>query len=295
MKLLFLDDSFIRNSWFFGYGGFCIDSSAIRSLSNELAELKSRHGLPLSVELKWSPGPHHFLRARFVGVRHELYRSAINILSNHDAKIICAVHALRECYGVRLHGWSQARATQWAAKQQLRFIAERFDRPYLAGHNSEGIIVCDQFGSRDEESIVTSQFSADMLVGTEFSKMERITHVPLMTESKHSPALQLADIVVGAVTSALAGGRYGIALFDEIAPLFLWNPHERAVDFASMLSAAVIGYGLKLFPKSIERQSAQIFKNVDLFYDVTKKEGVRRIPLPTVIASAPLKPASPIL
>jgi hypothetical protein len=276
MKLLFLDDSFSRHSWFFGFGGFCIDSSELRALGADLAKLKSRLGVPSEVEVKWSPGPDHFLRTRFAGVRHELYRSAISLLAQHGAKVICAVHALKECYGVSLHGWSQARAKQWAAKQQLRFVAERFDRPYLETHKAEGMIVCDQFGSRYEESVVTRQFSADLLTGTEFSKMEHIVHVALMTESKYSPAVQLADIVIGAVTSAIAGGRYGIALFDEIAPLFVWNPHERAIDFASMLSSAVIGFGLKIFPRGIERQAAELFKNVDRVYVVTKKDGVKR-------------------
>lgn len=282
MKLLFLDDSFSRESWFCGYGGFCIDSAVLRSVTTDLVEVKSQFGIPPWVELKWSPGPDHYLRTRFRGVRHELYRAAIRILDRRDARVICAVHALRECYGVSLHGWGRARAAQWAAKQQLRFIAERFDRPYLQSQSEDGMIICDQFGTRDEDSIVAGQFSADMLFGTEYSKMEHIVHVALMTESKHSPAVQLADIIVGVVTSALAGGKYGLALFDEIAPRFLWNPHERAIDFTSTLSSAVIGFGLKVFPKSVERRAQMLFRSVDPAYVVTKKSGVKKMRVPTV-------------
>jgi len=176
---------------------------------------------------------------------------------------------------VNLHGWSRAEATLWAAKQQLRFLAERFDKPFLKQANSHGMIICDEFSTREEDAQVAKHFSVDMLLGTYYSTMERIPHVAMMTESKHSPPLQVADLIVGVVTSAIAGSRWGRALFEDVAVQMLWNPHVHSVSFACSLSAGVLGYGLKVFPNKLTPAAESLFSDLNKIY-IVNNSGVKR-------------------
>jgi len=266
VQILFLDDSATKESWHVGYGGFCIDADALPALTSDVQDLKKRFGLPSGVEIKWSPDKSHYLRAKFTGVRHDLYKAVVQLLGKHNARVICAVHALKECYGVALHGWSRNRATQWAVRQQLRFIAERYERPYLASMPQSGIIVCDEGDSKTEEHMAAQQFSFDMVFGTDYENFDHIAHLPLIGISTFSAPLQIADVVVGAVTSAVGGGRYGVALFDEVARHFLWNPHLGSTGFSSLVSAAVVGFGLKVFPASQDGRARGLFKELDAHF-----------------------------
>src|SRR2546425_11707171 len=220
VRILFVDDSATKDSWHVGYGGFCIDADVLPALTRDLQDLKKRFALPSGVEIKWSPDKAHYLRTKFTGVRHELNKAVIELLGQHDARVICAVHALKECYGVALHGWTRDRATRWAVRQQLRFIAERYERPYLTSLSQNGLIICDEHDSKTEQHMAAQQFAFDMVFGTRYEIFERIAHLPLITLSKFSAPLQIADVVIGVVTSAVGGGRYGIALFDSVARHF---------------------------------------------------------------------------
>jgi hypothetical protein len=114
MKLLFLDDSYHRSQKLLGYGGYCIDSKRARSIAEAVAELKTRYRIPQNVELKWSPNSKHFLRTKFAGSRHELYHNVIKTIADHGGRLICAVHALADCHGMAMHGWSLVQAKLWA-------------------------------------------------------------------------------------------------------------------------------------------------------------------------------------
>ena len=187
VQILFLDDSATKDSWHVGYGGFCIDADALQALSTDLLEVKTRFGLPSGVEIKWSPDKTHYLRTKFVGVRHELYRAVIDVLGRHDARVICAVHALKECYGVALHGWDRNRATRWAVRQQLRFICERYERPYLTSLSCEGLIVCDEHDNKTEQHLAAQAFVADKALGTHYETLDHIVHLPLCIGTGRRP------------------------------------------------------------------------------------------------------------
>jgi len=266
MHLLFLDDSFLKQSWHLGYAGFAINASALRAMSTELADLKEDVGLPLSAELKWSPPPDHAIRTSLRGSRHDLYCRARAILHRHGARVLCAIHALRECYGVTLHHWGRDRAVRWAAQQQLRYLAERFATPFLSTAADEGLVICDHYSSRTDDARATDSFRADLAQGTDYATFERIPHVILMADSKHSPAIQLADVVVGIATSALAGNTYGRKLFPHLAPLRLSNPST----IAGSPSTATVGYGFKVFPPSAMGSARILFKELDETYVVTR-------------------------
>ena len=112
MRVLFLDDSYQREKKYLGYGGFWIEGTNIRSLTRDLRELKSKFDIPPDVNLKWSPEPDHYLRTEFTGKRHDLYQDAISLLDKYNARVICAVHDLGDCYGIRLYNWDFKRFRQ---------------------------------------------------------------------------------------------------------------------------------------------------------------------------------------
>lgn len=273
MKLLFLDDSLQRDKNYLGYGGFCIDGSEIVNITAGVTELKRRLRMPESVELKWSPDPRHYLRTTFKGSRKQLYRATIELLRDCGASVICAVHSLDDCYGKTLHGWDTRRTILWATRSQLKFVAERFEKPCLSTSDDKGLMISDQSGDRREESTLLEDVFNTLRGGTRFRRFERICMPPLMTDSQFCLPLQLADIVVGIIVSALAGSKYGVELFDDIALLFMKNPHERAVTFASTVSSSVLGYGLVLFPVSFRPRGLELFREIDSRYSYTP-EGI---------------------
>ena len=274
VKILYLDDSYRREERILGYGGYHVDGAAMRRIGDDVAALKNHYGIPPAVELKWAPPRDHFLRTRFTGRRHELYRDALAILERNGARVMCAVHFLNECYPLSLHGWTVDRTIRWAAKQQLKFLAERFQRPCLASGDDCGLIIVDEFGSREGQEALIEGFSLHMLLGTEYETLDRIGALPLTTSSKRSPHVQLADIVTGVIVAALAGSRYGVDLFEHVARCFLYNPHEGSQGFASLLSTAVLGYGLKVFPRGCCTKVEPLFTELDRRYIVTGEKGI---------------------
>lgn len=273
MKFLFLDDSFQRDKNYLGYGGFCIDESEVVNLTAGVTDLKRRLGIPEPIELKWSPSPRHYLRATFRGGRQQLYKTCIELLRDHGACVVCVVHSLDDCYGKALYGWDTRRTILWATRSQLKFLAERFEKPYLSISDDKGLMISDQSGDRREESTLLEDISNTLRSGTQFRQFERICMPPLMTDSQFCLPLQLADIVVGIIVSALADNRYGMELFEDVAMLFMKNPHERAISFASTVSGSVLGYGLILFPVSFRPRGLELFREIDSRYIYTS-EGV---------------------
>jgi len=271
MKLLFLDDSFQRDRGYLGYGGFCINEPELVNLIADVSELKRRFGIPETVELKWSPDRRHYLRTQFRGSRYQLYKRCIELLRDHDACVICAIHSLNDCYGKVLYNWDTRRTILWATKGQLKFLAERFEKPCLSTSTEKGVMISDQYGERKEVSTLLADISDTLRSGTQFRQFERICMPPLMTDSRFCPPLQLADIVVGIIVAALADSRYGVDLFKDVATLFLKNPHEGAISFASTVSGSVLGYGLILFPLTFRPRGLELFREIDSRYIYTSE------------------------
>lgn len=271
MKLLFLDDSFQRDRNYLGYGGFCVDELALVELIADLSSLKRLFHIPEEIELKWSPDKEHFLRTKFKGNRQEVYAACIRLLQQHKVLVICAVHDLSNCYGKQLYNWNIRQIILWATKSQLKFVAERFEKPYLLASGDRGLMISDQYGDRKAESTLLEDVSNALKSGTQYRKFSRICLPPLMTDSRYCSPLQLADIVVGIIVSALAKSRYGIELFNDVAMLFLKNPHEGSITFASTISSSVLGYGLVLFPVSFRTKGYELFGELDGKYVYTSK------------------------
>lgn len=274
MRVLFVDDCYRKDEKFLGHGGFCVDATSLRSLASDFSELKGTYGIPYDVELKWSPNKGHYLRTDFEGERQKLYKDAILLLRKYEANIICAVHNLGECYGVKLHRWTMKRARLWVAKQQFKFLAERFEKPYLQEDNDVGMIIADHYSDKKGETALIEQTNLAVMFGTRFQKLQKICMLPLMARSKDCPFLQFADLIIGIIVCSLTNSEYAISLFDDLALLFLKNPHEDASTFSSLYSASVLGFGLKLFPSNFQLSGTSLFKEIDNKY-VWTDEGVK--------------------
>jgi len=274
MKVLFLDDSFLSTHNYQGYGGFCVDADKIRELSNELQALKKNKGIPWDVELKWSPPKNHYLRKKFKGSRQELYRDALRILRKFEARLFCVIHDLSKCYGMTMYGWTEDKTKLWAAKEQLKYLAERFQHTYLENEKAEGLIISDNYASRKGEKTILKQATEDLITGTFFQKLDRVSMVPLMADSKYCFPIQLADLVVGITVSFFAGGKYALELFPEIVELFAYNPYRDSISFASTFSASVVGVGIKLFPEELKKDVKHVLDDLDSKYLVTKENGI---------------------
>jgi hypothetical protein len=274
MKFLFIDESYRKDKRYFGYGGFCIDEANVKALADDIIKLKGRYKIPRGIELKWSPERNHYFRRNFKGNRQKLYKDAILLLHKYKTTIICAVHDLNECYGMRLYCWDIKRAILWAAKQQIKFLAERFEKPYLEKNNDIGLVIADHYSDKRDETIVIKEIDFLLHYGTEFQSFKKICMIPMMTLSEYCPPVQLADLIIGIVIGALAGSRYALELYEDIALLFLKDPHENAISFSSVYSSSVLGFGLKLFPRSFIAKGLKIFTQINKKYIYTN-EGIK--------------------
>lgn len=275
MKALFLDDSYLREQKFTGLGGFCLDARSIRALSDDFCELKRSYGIPQSVEIKWSPPPDHYLRKKFRGSRFMLYADVLSLLHKHKGTVLCAVHGLKYCYGVRIHSWKYERARRWAVAEQIKFLAERFQKTYLEPEDKYGLIVSDSYASREGEESIINTCMCQIQTGTFFQKLIRIALTPLMTDSKYCIPIQIADVIIGITVSYLCKGKYGIQLIDQLAPIFAFNPHLNANHFTSTYNASVLGIGLKLFPaQEMKRECQEVLKALDTRYEINSEKGI---------------------
>lgn len=275
MKVLFLDDSYqtFKDNKCLGYGGFSLEADRIKELSKGISSLKASFGIPSDVVLKWSPPPKHFLRTEFAGKRHNLYSDAISLLAQNDAQVLCAVHHIDSCYGVRIYKWDFKKTRLWATKQQCKFIAERFETVCLSDDEA-GLIIADHYSDIEGEVSLVKEVGIDFENGTEYCSFEGLCVPPLTATPQHCSPLQLADIVIGIVVSALTGNKYGLELFESVAKQFILDPHKDADAFSSTFSGGALGWGLKLFPSVFANQGWSVFRGLDERYVYNSEKGL---------------------
>jgi len=263
MKLFFVDDSY-RREGILGHGGFVIDALHAKMLMSDLTNLKKEFGIPHNVEVKWSPEPDHFLRTKFKGKREELYTQVIKLIYKYEAKIICAVHDLNECYGRKKHNWSLDTTIAWATAQQFKYLAERFEKPLLTQVGDIGIIIaCEE---KERKNTILNSFNWLVKFGTEFRDLNNICLNPLLIASRYCSLLEIADIIIGVFVGSLVDNKYALQQFESLLEGLLKDPHEGAIAFGGLVSSSTLGFGLILFPASFKNKGRQLFGNIDKKY-----------------------------
>lgn len=123
-----------------------------------------------------------------------------------------------------------------AEKLVLEYLYERVSMMIPPGERA--VIVFDKpGGSHKDEDAWISNTRRLTSVGTSYVGPESVILPILTAPSHHHPHLQLADLVAGSLTAAVAGVDYGLDLMAAVKPLLHTNAH-----------GGIGGTGLKLFP-----------------------------------------------
>ncbi len=263
MKILFLDDSYRVDKNYLGNGGFCIDEEEISKLCEDILKLKRRFHIPSNVEIKWSPDQAHYLRTLSNEVRKKLYKDLLGLLKNYNVAVICSVHDLNECYGVKKHKWNMNRSLLWATKEQFKYIAERFERPVLESSDDYGIIIADKYSDNKGEIDLLKDMMDAITFGTDYRKFKRVCMNPLIAISDFCPPIQISDTIIGIIVGALAQSEYAKSYITDLVSLFLKNPNYGATTSSPILSTSILGFGLIMFPSGFRTKGIDLFRRLD--------------------------------
>ena len=102
-------------------------------------------------------------------------------------------------------------------------------------------MICDKPGGghKDEDSWIADTLQLTNF-GTSYVKPGSVVLPILTAPSHHHPHLQLADLIAGSLTAAVAGVQYGVDLVPRLKPLLHTNNLGN-----------IPGTGLKLFPDDL--------------------------------------------
>lgn len=214
-------------------GAAIFEEEHVQPFAEGFREIHERLGIPHDVELKWAY-PQDRSWFRDTGNEHlrTPHREAVlDLALQHEVKAVVVVWDLGG--GV---------ATAGGEGPEDAVITFMFERISAQIENSaqRGIIVFDKPGGdhKAEENWLTNR--ADMVrVGTPYVKPNAIVTQVLTAPSHLHPHIQLADLIAGSTTAAVAGNPYGMALMPKIKPLLCEGAY------------GVAGTGLKLYPDSI--------------------------------------------
>ncbi len=132
----------------------------------------------------------------------------------------------------------------------IEFITERFQFFLQTHEDRRGLIIADFPGSGKEEKKLLQDYYRLLEKGTDYVKPSNIVMNLLTTESHLSPALQIADLLVG-ITTGMCTPHRNLAL--QYWDIVKHNFHRNQ-------NGEVMGCGLKVFPNEIVgAMHAQLF------------------------------------
>ena len=258
MRLAFVDDTKQTGKRaglgeLLGLGSICFADNHVKPFAEDFRAVLDRHSVPPDVEMKWSSDSrsdwfrHFGKQDEVTPIRRELLMCA----RDHGARVHFVVWdttAAPDCEGVA----PIDKARQFLFERITFMLATLDERALLLFDKPGGDQRTEDQWVRDAKDLTEN--------GTEYVSADRIV-------GHHHPQVQLADLVVGAVTAAVGGSRYGLALMPLIRPLFHTN------------SRGTIGAaGLKLFPDSINNLHFWLNEETDLFFaDGQTIEATRRM------------------
>jgi hypothetical protein len=216
-------------------GAAIFDEDQIQPFAQEFRALYDEFAVPHDVELKWSnPQGHNWWgeseenKAKQTPMRERV----LQLAQAHGVRVIVVI-------------WDEGGGVETAGgdgpeDSVIKFMFERISAQ-LENAQDRGIIVFDKPGGnhRDEANWLSGR--AEMVrLGTEYVRPNAIVTQILTAPSHLHPHLQLADLIAGSVTAAVAGNRYGGALVPFIKPMTCINSWGH-----------VGGTGLKLYPDKL--------------------------------------------
>lgn len=240
-----------------GLGAVIFPEDQLRSFSQAIRDLRDEHGIPHDVEFKWAM-PHgmanYFRQRDEPGLQDTIRASMIRLAAEHQATACVVV-------------WDLGRTTlqgDRAERKVLSFLYERIIGALARTHL--GVLVFDKPGGdhQDEDAWIGRTLELTEY-GTSYVGPDAMVLPVLTAPSHHHEHLQLADLVVGSVTAAVAGNPYGMALMPELRAILHRNYH-----------GWVGGTGLKVFPDDLTNLYYHVLGE-DVFVKVMQNAGY---PLP---------------
>lgn len=239
MRVIFVDDSKqagrrARMGELVALGGVAFKEDQLKPFADAFYAAYDEAGTPRDVEMKWALG--NGRRNWFVANdRREaltpLRKSILEAGAACQARVVVAI-------------WDKNRASTANGKGPeegvIDFMFERFTM-MLENADSLGVLVFDKPGGdhrQEDEWIAGTRYLTDL--GTDYVRSSAIVIPVLTAPSHHHPHLQLADLITGSVTNAVAGGIYGMELLPQIKPMLHKNWRGN-----------IGGTGLKLYPDSL--------------------------------------------
>lgn len=194
-------------------GAVIFDEYQIQPFTQAFRAAYDELEIPHEVELKWSypQDKNWFRKTENTELQTPLREAVLKAAAEHEAKVIVVVWDLNG--GV---------ATAGGEGPEDAVVTFMFERISMQIENSRqrGIIVFDKPGGdqKDEADWLTNR-SELVRLGTEYVKPNAIVTQVLTAPSHLHPHLQLADLVAGSVTAAIAGNQYGLDLIPLVKPM----------------------------------------------------------------------------
>lgn len=237
MDIFFADDSVqtgprVGMGRLVAVGGVFLESNQLRSVAANVDSVASGAGVPQGTEIKWSPPPENWLHQNLHDTaRTDLFVKILEVVKHAGGRVCVIV-------------WDTGRTSlkgQEAFDKAMDYLFERLS-VHAAKRNSYFTIVADRpGGGKKQEDDFLEEFVRRTEVGTAYVPPDRCLLNVLTTPSRLLRHLQVADLIVGATTSMVAGKyRYARPVFEHIKPILFRN----VLEYAG-------GTGLKLFPDEL--------------------------------------------
>lgn len=212
-------------------GATAFREDAVQKYAQRVSEIYATHGVPEGTELKWSVRKGSWFKgsagsAVLTRVREDCLDAAIEA----EARATVVVFDLGRTI---IQG-------KTAEARVLQYLFERVSM-MMAAPEDRAAMICDKPGGshKDEDGWIAETLRLTNF-GTNYVEPGSVVLPILTAPSHHHPHLQLADLVVGALTAAVAGVSYGLDLAPRLRPLLHTN------NFGN-----IPGTGLKLFPDDL--------------------------------------------
>jgi len=236
MWLVFVDDTKQRGlrkgmGQLLALAAVAFREDAVQQYAQSVAAIYSSHGVPEGTELKWSIRKDSWFKGTAgAAVLTEIREECLEAALAAEARATAVVFDL-------------GRTTIQGKTAEARVLEYLFERVsmMMAAPEDRAAMICDKPGGghKDEDGWIADTLRLTNF-GTNYVKPGSVILPILTAPSHHHPHLQLADLIAGSLTAAIAGVRYGLDLTPKLRPLLHTNN-----------LGTIPGTGLKLFPDDL--------------------------------------------
>ena len=223
-------------------GAVIFDEEQVQPFAESFRAAYDALGIPHEIELKWAyPQGNNWFRATDnTALQTPLREAVLKAAAHHQARAIVVAWDL--------DGGVATAGGEGPEDAVVTFMFERISMQ-IENSGNRGLIVFDKPGGdhRDEADWLSNR-SEMVRVGTQYVKPNAIVTQVLTAPSHLHPHLQLADLVAGSVTAAVAGNWYGLELVPLVKPMMCTNYWGR-----------ISQTGLKLYPDALNNLHHWVF------------------------------------